>query len=62
MMRQIYPEVRPIDTTAELEAAYEMGQGPSLRADFVASLDGAIEIGGRSRKLGGPSDRAAFSR
>ena len=37
-----------------------MAPGPWLRADFVASLDGAVEISGRSRELGGAADRAAF--
>jgi riboflavin biosynthesis pyrimidine reductase len=31
-----------------------------VRADFVVSLDGAVEIGGRAKPLGAPVDRSAF--
>jgi riboflavin biosynthesis pyrimidine reductase len=32
-----------------------------LRANFIASLDGAATIGGTTGRLGGPGDRALFS-
>ena len=31
-----------------------------VRANFVVSIDGMVEVGGRSSPLGGPADRAAF--
>lgn len=33
---------------------------PYLRANFVISLDGAVEVGGRSAPLGSQADRAVF--
>src|SRR3954470_14379460 len=36
------------------------GRGRWLRANFVASIDGAIEVGGRSGPLGGPGDHRIF--
>jgi riboflavin biosynthesis pyrimidine reductase len=32
-----------------------------LRANFIASLDGAASVGGTTGRLGGPGDRALFS-
>jgi len=32
-----------------------------LRANFIASLDGAASVGGTTGQLGGPGDRAVFS-
>jgi riboflavin biosynthesis pyrimidine reductase len=37
------------------------GQRPFLRANMVASADGAAEVGGRSGPLGGPADRTVFT-
>lgn len=34
--------------------------GRHLRADFVVSIDGAVEIDGRAGPLGAPADRSAF--
>jgi riboflavin biosynthesis pyrimidine reductase len=31
-----------------------------LRANFIASLDGAASVGGKTGRLGGPGDRAVF--
>ena len=31
-----------------------------LRANFIASLDGAATVGGKTGALGGPGDRAVF--
>src|SRR3954470_15903191 len=50
----------------DLESIYAFparaGAGGSrwLRANFVASIDGAIEVGGRSGPLGGPGDHRIF--
>jgi riboflavin biosynthesis pyrimidine reductase len=43
-----------------LADAYRLPAGRSLRVDFVASLDGAITVGGRSGGLGSPGDRRIF--
>lgn len=59
-IEELMPAKRAIGSAAELEAVYELPAAPHLRLDFVASLDGAVEVAGRSRPLGGPADRAAF--
>lgn len=48
-----------LETLADLESFYATGT-PWLRADFVAAVDGAAEIGGRSAPLGSPADLEAF--
>ena len=60
MMRQLLPDEREIKDPADLESIYELPEGSHLRANFVVSLDGAVEVGGRSRALGSRGDRAAF--
>jgi riboflavin biosynthesis pyrimidine reductase len=59
-IRRIYPAGGEAFDEADLENAYLVEGQPWLRADFVVSLDGAVELEGRSSKLGGPADRAAF--
>lgn len=59
-MRQLLPDVRPLDGRRDLEELYLPPTGVHLRVNFVTSLDGAVEIGGRSGPLGGPVDRDAF--
>jgi riboflavin biosynthesis pyrimidine reductase len=60
-MRRLYPTPSAIDGSAGLEAEYFVpGRHRHLRADFVVSLDGAVEIGRTSRALSGEADRAAF--
>jgi riboflavin biosynthesis pyrimidine reductase len=59
-VRQLLPA-----TTAEpdLERIYSFpapGTGTYLRGNFVTSLDGAIEVGGRSGPLGGEGDHQIF--
>lgn len=61
------------EPTGELDAAaleewYAEGTGHGcaggqgyLRANFVVSLDGAVEVGGRSAALGGAADRDVFT-
>ena len=44
---------------ADLEAAYAT-PSPWVRANFVTSLDGAIELDGVSGGLGGPVDQEVF--
>lgn len=43
-----------------LAAAYALPPGRALRVNFVASLDGAIAVDGRSAGLGSPGDRRVF--
>lgn len=51
----------PVDA-AQLAAlyAYPPSAHPCLRVNFIASIDGAVAVEGRSGKLGGPGDRAVF--
>jgi riboflavin biosynthesis pyrimidine reductase len=43
--------------------AYPDGLGqPLLRANFIASIDGAVTLDGSGRKLGTPTDRRVFTR
>lgn len=60
MIQRLLPARGVIDGEAELEDFYAVPPGRHLRADFVVSIDGAAEIGGRSRPLGAPADRSAF--
>jgi riboflavin biosynthesis pyrimidine reductase len=57
-MRQLHPDVRDLQPE-DLYDLYDE-EGPYLRADFVASLDGAIAVQGRSEGLGSPADKASF--
>jgi riboflavin biosynthesis pyrimidine reductase len=64
-MRQIYPEPADLDDR-ELAALYEppgrAGEdSPWLRANMVASLDGAATLGGRSGGLSGGADQQVFA-
>jgi 5-amino-6-(5-phosphoribosylamino)uracil reductase len=43
-----------------LAEAYRLPAGRSLRMNFVASLDGAITVGGLSAGLGSPGDKRVF--
>jgi riboflavin biosynthesis pyrimidine reductase len=57
----VLPERRPL-TEADLRELYApAGAGPRLRANFVTSLDGAVEVDGRSRGLSGEADRTVFA-
>jgi riboflavin biosynthesis pyrimidine reductase len=59
-IRQLLPTERRLAGPVELEQAYEHPRPDHLRVNFISSLDGAVEIDGRSGPLGGPADRAAF--
>ncbi|MGH9073479.1 MAG: pyrimidine reductase family protein, partial [Acidimicrobiales bacterium] len=37
------------------------GRAVHVRVNFVASVDGAVDVGGRSRPLSSPADRSVFS-
>jgi riboflavin biosynthesis pyrimidine reductase len=56
---QLLPDRRLLDEGA-LERIYAHPLSRHLRVNFVMSLDGGIEIDGRSGPLGAPADRAAF--
>ena len=59
-MRRLLPAPSPdLDDDALVEA-YRLPAGRSLRVDFVASLDGAITVEGRSAGLGSPGDKRVF--
>lgn len=60
MIRQFLPEGRLLDRAEAIEDAYAQPAAHHLRINYVSSLDGAIEVKGRSQPLGGPDDRAAF--
>jgi len=63
-MRQIYPEPADLDDQ-ELAGRYhppgQTGAAPWLRANMVASLDGAATLGGRSGGLSGGADQRVFA-
>jgi riboflavin biosynthesis pyrimidine reductase len=50
----------PLELPDDLETRYLIDADRHLRADFVTSLDGAVELDGRSAGLSGPGDRVAF--
>jgi riboflavin biosynthesis pyrimidine reductase len=57
-VRLLLPEPSALDD-AGLRALYAPDRrGPTLRANFVTSLDGAVEVGGYSRGLSDDVDRA----
>lgn len=58
-MRRIFPGPGAIDDDG-LVAAYRLAPGRCLRVNFVASLDGAITVDGRSAGLGSPGDKRIF--
>jgi len=60
LIRQLLPSTAVLSGDQDLEEFYALPPARSLRADFVVSIDGAVEIEGKSRGLGGPADRAAF--
>lgn len=59
--RRLYPDPAP---TVELDEAYRAGvtsvADPFLRANFAVSLDGSVEVAGRSAGLSSPADRQVF--
>ena len=58
-MRRLLPDPGDLDDAALVEA-YRLPEGRSLRMNFVASLDGAVTVQGRSGGLGSPADRRIF--
>ncbi len=58
-MKRLFPDPGGLDD-ARLVDAYRLPAGRSLRVNFVASLDGAITVGGMSEGLGSPGDQRVF--
>jgi riboflavin biosynthesis pyrimidine reductase len=62
-VRRLWPDPSDIDDVDALVAAEARPphqDRPWLLVNMVSSLDGAIEVGGRSGALGGPADKAVF--
>jgi riboflavin biosynthesis pyrimidine reductase len=60
LIRQLIPESSGPLTDADVEARYALPGSPGVTANFVISLDGVVEVGGRSGPLGSPADKAVF--
>ena len=58
-MRRLFPDQGELDEAALVEA-YRVPAGRHLRVNFIASLDGAITVDGKSAGLGSPGDKAVF--
>ena len=58
-MRRLLPDVAELDDDGLVEA-YRLPPGRALRVNFIASLDGATTVAGRSRGLQSPGDLAVF--
>ncbi len=59
-MRRLLPHPTAELDDAGLVEAYRLPAGRSVRMDFVASLDGAVSVDGRSAGLGSPGDKRVF--
>ncbi|SDY01520.1 Pyrimidine reductase, riboflavin biosynthesis [Modestobacter sp. DSM 44400] len=63
-MRRLLPGPGPVDDAglddAALAEAYRVPAGRHLRVNFVAALDGATSVAGRSGGLGSDGDRRVF--
>ena len=60
-MRRLLPQPVVADLGGDgLVDAYRLPPGRSVRANFIASLDGATTVAGRSRGLQSPGDLAVF--
>jgi riboflavin biosynthesis pyrimidine reductase len=60
IMRLLWPDPRPVDAD-DLVGLYAPDRTrPSLRVNFVSSLDGAVTLLGVSEGLSGPADKLVF--
>jgi riboflavin-specific deaminase-like protein len=59
-VREIWPGSAPAVDVAELVELYPRNPSPTLRVNFVASLDGAVTVDGFSAGLSGPGDKLIF--
>jgi riboflavin biosynthesis pyrimidine reductase len=53
------PDATPMEHDA-LAQCYPRDQGPTLRVNFVTSIDGAVTLDGYSEGLSGPGDKKVF--
>lgn len=58
-MRRLLPDPGSLNEAGLVEA-YRLPPGRHLRVNFIASLDGAITVQGRSEGLGSPADKRVF--
>jgi riboflavin biosynthesis pyrimidine reductase len=58
-VRRLLPEAGGLDDAGLVEA-YRPPAGRHLRVNFIASLDGAVTVDGRSEGLGSPGDKRVF--
>lgn len=54
------PDPQPLDDRALVDLYAPPVGAPLLRVNFVASVDGAVEVEGHSAGLGSPADRKVF--
>lgn len=60
-MRALLPRTAPTVDLVEAYAVPILGRGgPFVRANMIATLDGALSVRGRSGPVGGPADRGVF--
>jgi riboflavin biosynthesis pyrimidine reductase len=59
-VNRILPPTGPLTQDELIEAYAPDRSRPAVRINFVTSLDGAVEIDGRSRGLSGDADRTIF--
>src|SRR4051812_12040886 len=59
-MRRLLPDPADLDDAGLIDA-YRLPDGRHLRVNFIASLDGAVTVDGRSAGLGSPGDRRGFN-
>jgi riboflavin biosynthesis pyrimidine reductase len=59
-VRRLLPDPAELDDAGLIDA-YRVPAGRHLRVNFVASLDGAVTVDGRSGGLGSPGDRRVFN-
>ena len=59
-MRRLLPDPGDLDESGLVDA-YRPPDGRHLRVNFIASLDGAVTVDGRSEGLGSPGDRRIFT-
>ena len=60
-VNRLFPDPAPLDDDGLFEAYRVSRDRPWLRANFVSSLDGAVESDGYSRGLSNPVDKRVFA-
>ena len=59
-MQRLLPAPGALDSDDQVAEAYRLPAGRYLRVNFIAALDGAISVDGRSGGLGSDGDRRVF--